>query len=801
VVGVAAPARAQAPNANWNLTGADAQQVKVDCVGTSYFGLANSGNGCQAYASDIYENWDASSGGAGDADLWYTRAGGDAIFFYFEIETRLTWDYDGSGESRVYQLELDIDAAGEANRGDYLLTYAPLRVHQGSTWRVVDEGGDGKVVGYRDANNDVGGPSPLTSSYPCGSCNGYDTDFKTTNAVYARIITRGGKRLIQLAVRASAVGSPASALGRIWVGQTSTIPKDKFAWHDAYATSDLSGNRIDNSGGAATADWARAVPQRDLSVSKSDAPDPVAFSDTIAYGLTVTNVTAGSGQATAVSVVDSLPPNVTLVSAIPSQGSCAGTTVITCALGSVANGASATVSIRVRPFVTGTLTNRVRVTAGEADPDTTNNRATVTTTVEPARVRDEFTAISYAGNNGTLDWTGPWVEAGETTSPTGGNIRVVASSYCQSANCLRIGGDEVSINGQSVSREANLLGATSASLTFSYRRRDLDGSGGSVALQVSGDGGASWATLLTIPFSGTDPAQTSVGCGIAPYIGANTRVRFLGSGSVESELYVDNVQIEFSDAAPGATGCGGTAPSVSVTPDGGQGLQQLPSNGGSYSFTFTATNTGTASSSFGLRALRRPGTALTIVSVNGVAGDTADVTIAAGAAQSIAVVYTLGVVASGTADSLLLRATAASLPAARDSGLADLVVVRPVLTVTKGVTPSGTQVPGTDLTYGVTVTNVGTREAVNAVAVDSLPAEVQFKVGTATDSLPPGVSVTVQYSSNAGASWTYTPVSLGCGAPAGYDACVNRIRWTLLDTLSASAPENVAVFGFAARIK
>jgi len=241
--------------------------------------------------------------------------------------------------------------------------------------------------------------------------------------------------------------------------------------------------------------------------------------------------------------------------------------------------------------------------------------------------------------------------------------------------------------------------------------------------------------------------------------------------------------------------------SVSVTPDGGQNLEQLPSNGANYSVTFTVTNTGPVVTSFGLRGFGRPGAALTVASVNGVPGDTANVVIAAGASAAVPVEYAVGVVASGIRDSLWLRATAAPNAAVRDTAFADLTVVRPAIGVTKGVAPSGAQLPGTDLTYTVTVTNVGTRPAVSATAVDSLATEVRFKVGTVANTLPAGVSVTVEYSNDGGATWTYVPVSLGCAAPAGYDACVNRIRWTLLNDLSAVAPDNVAVFQFVAQIR
>jgi hypothetical protein len=47
----------------------------------------------------------------------------------------------------------------------------------------------------------------------------------------------------------------------------------------------------------------------------------------------------------------------------------------------------------------------------------------------------------------------------------------------------------------------------------------------------------------------------------------------------------------------------------------------------------------------------------------------------------------------------------------------------------------------------------------------------------------------------------YTPVSLGCGAPATYDACVTHIRWTLLNPLISVAPDNTGDVQFIASIK
>jgi uncharacterized repeat protein (TIGR01451 family) len=125
----------------------------------------------------------------------------------------------------------------------------------------------------------------------------------------------------------------------------------------------------------------------------------------------------------------------------------------------------------------------------------------------------------------------------------------------------------------------------------------------------------------------------------------------------------------------------------------------------------------------------------------------------------------------------------------------------PRVTIGRSVNPGGAVPPGTDLTYSITAVNTGTYDAVSVAVVDSIAGQVTFKLGSVVNTLPPGVNVTVAYSNNDGATWTYVPVSLGCAAPAGYDGCVNRIRWTLLNPLSAVAPNNSCTFQYVARIK
>ncbi|GIV95502.1 MAG: hypothetical protein KatS3mg057_0159 [Herpetosiphonaceae bacterium] len=100
----------------------------------------------------------------------------------------------------------------------------------------------------------------------------------------------------------------------------------------------------------------------------------------LVYTIVVTNqhelVTA-----TGVTVVDTLPPGVVLVSATASQGTCSGTSTVTCSLGSLENNASATITITVTPSAVGSITNSASVEGNEFDPEPSNNSSSEATEV------------------------------------------------------------------------------------------------------------------------------------------------------------------------------------------------------------------------------------------------------------------------------------------------------------------------------------------------------------------------------------------------------------------------------------
>ncbi len=129
-------------------------------------------------------------------------------------------------------------------------------------------------------------------------------------------------------------------------------------------------------------------PIADLAITKTDTPDPAAVSSNITYTITVTN--NGPSSATGVSFTDNVPANVTFVSATGSGtvtcSQAAG--VITCTVGTLASGATATATVVVRTTALGTVTNTASVTSSTSDPSAANNSATATTTVNVAPATD-----------------------------------------------------------------------------------------------------------------------------------------------------------------------------------------------------------------------------------------------------------------------------------------------------------------------------------------------------------------------------------------------------------------------------
>ena len=143
------------------------------------------------------------------------------------------------------------------------------------------------------------------------------------------------------------------------------------------ATCGDAGNAGVEQGEPATFMFGFVTSKADLALTKSDSPDPVKVGEELTYSIDVTN--AGPQDAAGVLVTDSLPAGVDFVSASSSQGTCSGTSTVSCNLGKLPNGAAATVTIVVRPTAEGVLTNTAEVSSPGDDPNLSNNSASAET--------------------------------------------------------------------------------------------------------------------------------------------------------------------------------------------------------------------------------------------------------------------------------------------------------------------------------------------------------------------------------------------------------------------------------------
>ena len=147
--------------------------------------------------------------------------------------------------------------------------------------------------------------------------------------------------------------------------------------NQASVTSDLGDPDAADASASATT---TVNPVADLSLTKSDAPDPVLAEHELTYTLSVHN--AGPSSAAGTTLIDALPSGVTFGSATPSQGSCTQSSgTVTCPLGTIASGGNASVEIKVTPTTGGSITNSASVGSGASDPNAADNQASATTTV------------------------------------------------------------------------------------------------------------------------------------------------------------------------------------------------------------------------------------------------------------------------------------------------------------------------------------------------------------------------------------------------------------------------------------
>ena len=125
----------------------------------------------------------------------------------------------------------------------------------------------------------------------------------------------------------------------------------------------------------------QVVVSADLSIAKSDSPDPVAAGGNITYTITVTN--PGPSDAASVTLSDTIPVGTSFVSLTPPAGwSCSGTSTITCSTASMSAGTAAfQLVVKTNVSAGGTTASNTATVASTSDTNAANNSATASTTV------------------------------------------------------------------------------------------------------------------------------------------------------------------------------------------------------------------------------------------------------------------------------------------------------------------------------------------------------------------------------------------------------------------------------------
>jgi uncharacterized repeat protein (TIGR01451 family) len=194
-------------------------------------------------------------------------------------------------------------------------------------------------------------------------------------------------------------------------------------------TATISGNVVDaNSANDSASASVNTVLVADLTITKSDSPDPVAAGATLTYSIGYAN--AGPSPQPNVAINDTLPTGTTFSSlTTPGGWSCTtppvgGTGAISCSKATLAAGENGTLTLLVtvdpNVAVGTTLSNTATISSTPADTPTSNNSATTTTTVTVPG--DLSVTKSGAPNPVTagaqVTWTINWALSGPSNAPS-----------------------------------------------------------------------------------------------------------------------------------------------------------------------------------------------------------------------------------------------------------------------------------------------------------------------------------------------------------------------------------------------
>ena len=418
----------------------------------------------------------------------------------------------------------------------------------------------------------------------------------------------------------------------------------------------------------------------DLAITKT-APATVVAGEPISYSLVVRNI--GPSDADAPSVLDTLPPGVSFVSASGGGWTCtnAGDTSVTCTRTTLAAGATApTITVVVdAPAQAASLTNNASVSSTTPDPVPANNAANATTTVTAsADLSVAKTAPATVVAGAALTYTllvanaGPSDAADVSVTDTLPAGVTFVSANGPGWSCSNSGNASVTCT------RATLAAGASSTITVVVAAPDQAGSITNTAAVAS-------TTSDPDPSDNADTATTTVTASADVSITKAGPTTVTASGRVTYTLDVANdgpsdaVDLEVVDTLPG-------------------GVTFVSASGAGW----TCANVGDVSVTCTLPLLAAGGTAATI-------------TIEVDAPAQAASLTNLSTVTSATPDPVSGNNSSSTTTTVDAS--ADLRIAK---SGPPTVTAAGT------VTYQLVVVNDGPSDAVDVSVTDTLPAGVTF---------------------------------------------------------------------------
>lgn len=185
-------------------------------------------------------------------------------------------------------------------------------------------------------------------------------------------------------------------------------------------------------------------------------------------------------------------------------------------------------------------------------------------------VSDRFNLRSFTNSNGTIPWLTSWAEIGEADGVAAGGVWVLAdgtNGIPLEAYALRIGNAT-----RGATRQADLSGHGSATLSFNYRRSGLDGATDAVGVYISSNNWASSNLLVNLQGAANDTNFLSTNINVSAYISTNTGVRFLSTATLGAADYVWFDNVTFALTGSNASFAGNPPPTLAqnlTLPPGG----------------------------------------------------------------------------------------------------------------------------------------------------------------------------------------------------------------------------------------